>query len=162
MPNWCTNHATFSHDDPKTVTALENVLREFKNSGDDGSKIGPFQFLCPMPENPIVQKPDIVSVTDAGETIRTPSQMPDWWHWRVSNWGTKWEPACLEFERTGANTIDLSFDTAWNPPIQLFDAALKHGWEITAYYFEPNMGFEGEYENGIDNCRDIEAEEIEE
>jgi hypothetical protein len=43
--------------------------------------------------------------------------MPDWWHWRVNNWGTKWNlsPDDIGFEEK-PGSMTYSFDTAWAPP----------------------------------------------
>ena len=40
------------------------------------------------------------------------------------------------------NCLELSFDTAWDPPISAYDAAVAvHGFELVAFYNEPKYGF---------------------
>lgn len=155
MPNWCINSAYFTHENPETVTALENVFRDFEKAGDNGTKIGPFQYLHPMPETASTENTEN---DDSDEQVKPPNKMPDWWTWRIENWGTKWEPSSIELERMDENTLFVRFDSAWTPPIPLYNAALKLGWKIEASYHESGMGFEGEYENGIDKCWDIEED----
>lgn len=78
----------------------------------------------------------------------------DWYSWRIDEWGTKWDVGKdagvrkLAF-RKGATSVTLSFDSAWSPPIAFY--AKMHdqlGFDITAYYFEPGVGFCGMWRNG--------------
>jgi hypothetical protein len=48
------------------------------------------------------------------------------------------------------NTISFTFDTAWSPPIELYDTLLPKGFQINASYYEPGIGFAGIYEDGSD------------
>lgn len=42
-------------------------------------------------------------------------------HWCSNNWGTKWDAnvESLSF-KVNENSISLSFDTAWSPPVEFF------------------------------------------
>ena len=85
--------------------------------------VGTFQHLCPNP---------------AGE----------WdYNWSVDNWGTKWDASIIDWERQDDNTVWISFETAWSPPIALYDFLVMKGWEVEAYYHEPGMCFCGKYTN---------------
>lgn len=65
--------------------------------------------------------------------------------WSIDNWGTKWETKVNEWDRDG-NTITFHhFDTAWNPPIALYDYLTENGWEVEAMYLEPEAQFCGIY-----------------
>ena len=50
--------------------------------------------------------------------------------------------------------MSISFDTAWSPPIQLYDRLVELGYDVDATYFEPGMGFCGVYYNGDDDYVD--------
>ena len=92
---------------------------------------------------------------------------PEEWDygWCVENWGTKWEANIIGWERTSDNTINVAFETAWSPPIALYEFLESEEWQVKAYYYEPGMCFAGIYEDGSDDCFDysgLSAEEIRE
>lgn len=69
-----------------------------------------------------------------------------------STWGTKWEASNLNwclFTATARHHLDISFDSAWCPPEGVYQTMANDGWEITAYFYEPGMGFVGKY--GVDS-----------
>ena len=65
----------------------------------------------------------------------------------VENWGTKWdvEPMDVDFDGT---TLTTSFDSAWSPPIALYEYLAEQGFEVSANYYEPGMDFAGEWTDG--------------
>jgi hypothetical protein len=67
----------------------------------------------------------------------------------VENWGTKWdvEPMDVDFDGT---TMSTSFDSAWSPPIALYEYLKDQGFEVSASYYEPGMDFAGEWVDGED------------
>jgi hypothetical protein len=79
--------------------------------------------------------------------------MPDWWNWRIANWGTKWDVGGdnTYIERISDTEMYMSFDSAWAPPV----AALQTRDDISykLYYCEPGMAFCGfaEGEDGFHN-----------
>jgi len=137
MPNWCLNKLTVSHTD-------KAALDRFVAAYNKGTLC---QEFLPMPEG----------YTENGK----------WYDWCVSNWGTKWDVGADEGtekeERYGLkatvvpwsdkNTIEAScsFDSAWAPPVGLYDKLVELGYDVHASYFEPGMGFCGVYHNGCDN-----------
>jgi hypothetical protein len=120
MPNWCTNTVTLSNDDPKVIDDFFTALKS--------SDCEPFQYLRPMP----------VEYQD------------DWYSWHVSNWGTKWDASIVDYEQVDKNTVWLAFDTAWSPPIELYNYLTEQGWNVDAQYQEEGMGFIGTYVDGED------------
>ena len=135
MPNWCLNKLTVSHTD-------KAAMDRFVAAYNKGTLCNEF---LPMPE-------------DIGD---------GWYDWCVNNWGTKWDVGADEGtereERYGLkatvvpwsdkNTIEAScsFDSAWAPPIGLYDKLVELGYDVHASYFEPGMSFCGVYHNGADN-----------
>lgn len=135
MPNWCLNKLTVSHTD-------KTAMDRFVSAYNKGTLCNEF---LPMPE-------------DIGD---------GWYDWCVSNWGTKWDVGADEGtekeERYGLkatvvhwndkNTIEAScsFDSAWAPPVGLYDELVDLGYDVHASYFEPGMGFCGVWHNGADN-----------
>lgn len=128
MPNWCMNNITVEHEDSGMVDRFEKAY----NSGKTCE-----EFL-PLPE---------------GE---------DWYDWQINNWGTKWdfgadigtdktpEQYALKATRVG-NQVSASFDSAWSPPVGLYDKLFELGYNVKATYWEPGMAFCGIWDNGYDN-----------
>jgi hypothetical protein len=93
-----------------------------------------FQTLVPMPE---------------GE---------EWYGWNTANWGTKWDANVYDpVELDESNFVSLSFDTAWSPPIAFYEALIEQGFKVEAFYYEPGMAFCGIFDNGSDECFEIES-----
>jgi hypothetical protein len=82
-----------------------------------------------------------------------PNPNGEWtWEHSVNTWGTKWEIAG-EIDSIEDGVV-LSFDSAWAPPIGLYEKLYTLGYEVTARYYEPGMAFAGMYEDGHDDCYD--------
>ena len=83
-----------------------------------------------------------------------PNPAGEWdYNWSVENWGTKWELGIIDWERQDDNTIWISFESAWSPPVTLYEFLAEQEWEVEAYYHEPGIGFAGMYTNyGGDEC----------
>jgi hypothetical protein len=110
----------------------------------------------------------IARVRDAFEQERLcneflPNPNGEWtWEHSVNTWGTKGEIAG-EIDDVEDGVV-LSFDSAWAPPIGLYEKLYALGYEVTARYYEPGMAFAGQYEDGSDDCYDysgMNADEIE-
>jgi hypothetical protein len=109
----------------------------------------------------------IARVRDAFEQERLcndflPNPNGEWtWEHSVNTWGTKWEIAG-EIDSIEDGVV-LTFDSAWAPPIGLYEKLYTLGYEVTARYYEPGIAFAGTYENGTDECFDysgMNSEEI--
>jgi len=92
-----------------------------------------------------------------------PNPNGEWsWEHSVNTWGTKWEVEG-EWSETDDGGLVLTFDSAWSPPIGLYEKLYTLGYEVTARYYEPGMAFAGTYEDGSDDCYDysgMNSEEI--
>jgi hypothetical protein len=71
----------------------------------------------------------------------------------VEGWGTKWDvdPYHCELD-DDCGVLSVSFDSAWNPPINLYNYLQSQGFSIYATYYEPGGGFAGVYSDGNDRC----------
>ena len=139
MPNWCDNTLRISHPDPA-------IMEKAAAAWNDGKFLATF---VPEPDYPEYSDCEIKKTE--GESV-----MPDWWNWRIKNWGTKWD---IGFDPDYGNSVEVvdgeitvKFLSAWSPPIQAYDSMMEQGFSIKAYYFEPGCDFCGRYEDGIDDC----------
>jgi len=154
MPNWCSNTAVFKHEDANQVTKLIAAF-------EDGCLFNAF-VPCPTELHEITPVGEDYMVRDDARTAANIEKhgYASWYEWCVEHWGTKWDvdgdSGCAE--ETDPNTVSISFDSAWSPPIAFYNAMCDLGWEITAYYFEPGMNFCGIFDNGDDDYIEIEGD----
>lgn len=137
MPNWCNNILTISSEDTAFIDRIETA---YKN----GELL---ETLRPQPDYP-----------GYSDTQIKGSGMPDWWNWRVANWGTKWDvggEGC-DSTRIDPNTITFNFDTAWSPPLAALEGS--EGFDYEIQYYEPGMAFVGETYREGDSGFDVTYE----
>lgn len=137
MPNWCNNSIDINGPTDK-------IKDLFEKAGQEDS--GLLQAMVPMP-------------SELNDT-QAPSDGLNWYDWRVSNWGTKWDVGLegldLHDNGDGTSTISGWFDSAWSPPIDAYNTFLENNEDcsISALYEEGGMDFAGSYENGEDEFLD--------
>ena len=139
MPNWCSNNVTINHDDPAKLTELVDAYKRGEL----------MEHYMPTPRDPN----DPTKLLGEGKPL-TLDGSDNWWGWRVSNWGTKWDVGGEDalVARYGLNEVVLSFASAWSPPIEFYQFLTdEHGFDIRASYFEPGMAFCGDWLDGMDN-----------
>lgn len=90
MPNWCENRLAISGDVADVKTFIKKGLGENGNWGLDN--------YYPMPKE----------LMDNGE----------WYGWRTSNWGTKWD---VDANDVSEDDDVIYFLSAWSPPIEWLD-----------------------------------------
>ena len=79
------------------------------------------------------------------EEQRTGISKDGWHDWNCEHWGTKWDLSDDEAvftedefkEAENAGMLDLVFDTAWSPPIPVFEQMAKLGVEFSFSSEEP-------------------------
>lgn len=134
MPNWCLNKLTISHENRSKVMQFVRAYKEGKVC----------DHYLPVPR------------TDDGELIIDQTHPDYWYDWCVNNWGTKWDIGSDNGEVHGLNPtiVDneatMSFDSAWSPPIGLYEELDRLGFMVDATYFEPGMGYCGIWHDGDD------------
>ena len=133
MPNWCENKLTISHED---TDVIDNLMAQVR--ADDNGNL--FNYIKPMPENTFRGM--------LGENERKECKekgIPNWYDWSFTNWGTKWDAAHLDWHQLDEHTVEFNFDTAWSPPIPVYEALAEQGYQVEAYYLEYGVGFAGQW-----------------
>lgn len=74
----------------------------------------------------------------------------NWYSYNLENYGCKWNCDTTNWERTSDETIQITFESPWGPPTQLYENMLTGDFEVYAEYYECGMGFVGRYDNGVD------------
>jgi len=134
MPNWCYNTAKISG----SKTEIERFVKFLKETEDDSNE-GWFTFFRPMPQK--------IKNTENG-----------WYEWSINNWGCKWNCQVSDWTYDeDTNTVSLTFDSPWSPPIQLYEYIDQEfdEFNISAEYCEEGIGFVGEFVDGRDDCYDF-------
>ena len=131
MPNHTDNRVILSHDDTKMIDMIYNIMNT-----DDTPLC---QTLIPMDE----------ALLDEG-----------WYHWRLENWGTKWDIYDTHCTRVDANTLVLNFYTAWSPPFHIYDKLTDMGFEVNARYLDEGWMYIGEYDSNGDHVHFDHVEDV--
>lgn len=156
MPNWCNNYVVIRHDDRSKMTALA-----------EAAKKGNFcKHVIPVPKAlEIVAgrvgadgEPEQVALEAAEASNRETYGFDNWYDFCVARWGTKWDvdpydPNDITIDEQ--NYIKFGFDSAWSPPMGVYEQLVEDGYTVTATYYEPGMAFVGCFANGSDECYDI-------
>ena len=144
MPNWCSNSIT--------ISGSTDTIKQLWDDAHVGDDFGLLNAMVPMPK----ELDDTTKGTD-GDAV-------NWYDWRVTNWGTKWDitDEGLEYVDNGDGTSVIQgwFDSAWAPPIEAYNTFLDDmdGCSIEATYEEGGMDFAGIYTDGDDQYMEGLAE----
>ena len=150
MPNWCRNRVTVYSDAKEPIEKITKIFENKKNvfgqiiQEPDWSKLpnekGEFSKL-------------VTHRGKDGEIIFETHEFPDgknddrWYHWCISNWGTKWDLSELTIDYDDSEQLELEFSTAWSPPEGIMQE-LKDRYPdlgFTCFYDEPGMEAAGYY-----------------
>lgn len=166
MPNWCQNVIYVSHEDQDKMEALKEAILK--------------QELCayikPMPDT--LKGITSGATTIDGESHRLWRKDEDdkaiaipqaeldqmvadhgtasWYDWCCDNWGTKWDICSpndtdeIYHADDGEGQHVFKFDTAWVPPIPVYEEMERQGFKLLARYVEYGVGFFGHYREGKD------------
>lgn len=159
MPNWCANYVDIKHDDPLMMVLLMQRLQraiEAKENSD-----GFFDQLKPCPPELLDEDLTTWGGNDdeslARQTKRDAMKkrygFESWYDWRVENWGTKWDVRDIQiYTPESGDLMQLQFDTAWLPPIPIYELLKEQGYVVNAQYIDEGMGFAGDWRDGDDQC----------
>jgi hypothetical protein len=141
MPNWCNNSVTVTHSDPAKLQALVEAVNA-----------GRFcDFVIPTPKDLQITSgfsgdaEEQAALELKGQSNLEEYGFRDWYDFQVSRWGTKWDVEAydrVEFDPAG---VTFGFDSAWSPPIGVYEALVEQGFSVTAFYYEPGMCFAGKW-----------------
>ena len=136
MPNWCENTLRVVPLTDAARDMLPKIIVRFSTTWIAKGGESAFQFIHPMPSEL--------------EGTTAPGDGPNWYQWRISNWGTKWEENEPQIVRSSEDCLLVSFSTAWAPPVGVYNRLCELGFDVLATYAEQGMGFAGYWHNGDD------------
>ncbi len=155
MPNWCNNRVVISHEDTAKLEALVAAVKEGKFCN----------HVIPVPEDLQIVAGSVSDPVEQAELERKTAEnlkkygAGNWYDFCVSRWGTKWDVDAYETDiKIENNTIEFGFDSAWAPPVGIYEALVEDGFEVEATYYEPGMAFVGRWYMGEDECIEFSGE----
>ncbi len=118
MPNWCYNTVYITN---ANRMRLKEIREAAKNSNF-------FEYVCPINNN-------------------TPYEIDEN---QIEAWGTKWDIPKEEYYnvKLRQKTLQLSFHSAWSPPIAVYQKLFEQGFSVRAFFFEPGINFAGIWKDG--------------
>ena len=152
MPNWCSNVINISHPDKAKIDAIEAAARA------DSDK-GILATVLPCPEE--LNDNDLTTWSHGPEQearekkkaeLKAKYGYESWYDWNIAHWGTKWDLCEPHVERIDDNTITITCETAWSPPIAAYESMQAEGYYVQGFYYEGGMCFAGVWEDGTDDC----------
>ncbi len=156
MPNWCNNTVEIYHPDPAK-------LKEFVDAVNEGKMCN---YICPVPEDLQIVAGRVGDDTDPAQIDLEAKEksnlakygVANWYDFCVANWGTKWDVDPYDkvmLTEGQKNDITIGFDSAWSPPIGIYEKMVDQGFSVRAYYYEPGMNFAGIWWDGDDDFYDL-------
>ena len=135
MPNWCSNEVTIDGTKEDIAKFVDECFTDFQ-----GTPVLDFNKVMPEPD---YDKPQKDGTHNNGVQKELHDVMPDWWNWRNTNWGTKWnlvpdpEGNLTGYEVAGQSEdlIQLEFETAWSPPAGIYDAIYEKYPDLMVSWF---------------------------
>ena len=164
MPNWCNNVVEIGHEDPAKLKALVEAYNEGKFCS----------FAIPVPASLSIVagrvgeegSPEQIELEAQEKSNLEKHGYANWYDFCVNEWGTKWDVGGdgdrIELEEGQDNTT-LDFDSAWAPPLGVYQALMEQGFSVRAYFYESGMCFAGIFdENGEDfyELNDMRSDEV--
>mgnify|MGYP002630036501 CR=1 FL=1 len=140
MPNWCDNEVDITGD-----------AEELKRFMAEASK------PHPLHEEVVFLMDNLVPMPEELRDTQAPQDNPNWYNWRLANWGTKWDLGQENGEtqvyyEEGDTEAGLSYLTAWSPNQDFWANVSERFPKLTIdlRYVEEGMWFMGQviYEGG--------------
>jgi hypothetical protein len=153
MPNWCNNYLKLEGPQGLVDRAKEAIKNDRLCD----------EFFSIPGELRDTRSPTRPEDADKAAALVEKYGYADWYSFCVGEWGTKWDISGGVIQEEGDGYIIASFDTAWSPPIALIEKLEGHGFtSVVIDYFEPGMNFVGQWNNGYDECYEIDEDVPEE
>lgn len=167
MPNWSTNRVTISGEENvrkfKEIAMPDGLFR-LEHIVPQPPKVKLNYHLWKTPETPVKQLKPKLNDTDFlafGVNGRLDSATNDYMNysgfcldvcdWCIEHWGTKWEVDDIGIVASSKDYLQITFDTAWAPPVEAFISLSKKGVEfLLEYAIEGGLG-SGAIEGKLDD-----------
>lgn len=140
MPNWVHNSITI-YGEKEALKSMADLLKAEYNGVENGS-VNFLNLIAP----PAGHWDEYSGVGVPGLSMEDKKAHPqyNWYDWNCSNWGTKWNACDPSVDMDGDSRLNISFDTAWSPPVPVINALAQRLTELKCtmqYTWEEEQGF---------------------
>ena len=146
MPNWTANKLRLIAKTEEARALLPKLVKGFE--ARVVYEECAFEVIDPIPKE-LLGNPAPLNDDAKAAAFMEKYGSKDWYDWRVKNWGTKWESDNDSVEEI-ENGLIAAFDTAWRPPISIYEKLQAKGFDVFATYIECGMMFAGIWRDGVD------------
>lgn len=130
MPNNTDVRVYIDHTNKNRIDDMENIF----------SNDYPFNMIIPMPDD--IERGNLTM------DQRKATNGRNWYDWSCANWGTKWDAYNIRVQRLSDTSLYVMMETAWSPPIPIFEKLVELGFDVSAYYLDEGWNFIGQFECG--------------
>jgi hypothetical protein len=147
MPNWSANTVKITAKEPNQIPYIKELLNNTDNL---------FNFIKPCPQQLYETIKGWVADGDEQKKLEEDYKVnlekygyTNWYDFCCEEWGTKWDAKEVDIQEEGDDYVVLSFDTAWSPPIGIYEYLVNEkDLDVQASYCEQGVGFMGVFDNG--------------
>jgi hypothetical protein len=150
MPNHCANSLKITATSFETRELLDAIRAEIAEEN------GFFDLVIPCPEE-LKDTPAKFPADDREAANLEKFGFTNWYDFQVTRWGTKWDAYEVHALDDEADTLTLQFDTAWSPPVGIYQALHAMGFHVEATYVEQGCDFIGYWKDGNDHTDNLSA-----
>lgn len=163
MPNWCANALKITAQNEESRAMLQKIYDEIDRV--QGTRVDPnlLQTIMPCPQELKETMSGYYGDEEKQKELEKKQQEnvekyghANWYDYCVDVWGTKWDVSGVSILSRTDNTLSLTFDTAWSPPIGVYNELTDKGFFVEATYVEAGMGYDGFYFAGNDETGSID------
>jgi hypothetical protein len=151
MPNHCANTLKITATNPDSL-ALLGELRQHLTLED--KKI--FQIIRPCPEE-LMNTTASFSLDDTHNANIEKYGYAHWYDFCNTEWGTKWDAYEIDVLEDKEDTLTISFDTAWSPPMGIYETLHEMGFAVEATFVEQGCDFIGYWVDGREHTESLSA-----
>lgn len=127
MPNWVYNTVDI-HGTKADVDNFRKEVMEYKSPYVEGEDKFSFHAFITLPNSKFMEYKEthgFVGGKQSGDTEF------NWYNWNSKNWHTKWDACNVDYVTDESDYIQIRFDTAWSPPMPVFEAMVDKFPELS-------------------------------
>jgi len=160
MPNWCNNTLRVSGNLEQLKEFVSKATTPADHNHPDDIAFT-LEGLYPTP--PELMRENAFDQSENSEELIDKFGYSDWYSWRVSNWGTKWDVTESDIYENSDTEFMVVFDSAWAPPSPWLEYIAPQFPELKfkLAFSEPGMGFCGQATWDVENGFDMDEAELE-
>jgi len=160
MPNWCSN-TLWVEGNPEQLKDFKSKTTKQADHNQPNRLDFTLEGLYPTPAE--LMRENAFGQSENSEELTEKYGASDWYTWRVSNWGTKWDVCESDIYENSDTEFMAVFDSAWAPPSPWLEYIAPQFPELKfkLAFSEPGMGFCGQATWDVENGFDMDEAKLE-